>query len=275
MKAFRIGRKPAGPWTNRTPPIRGGIFHARAQSNTTPDDSDVEAEKEKESVDEGYGSAASHRSGTGSPEPEFVSGRLASSASSDEQGTALRARIGFSASDDSSVHGDKIDVAGSATEVPQLALNPEQWTEWAIQQGKNVDFREYPSIDTTVQQEIASKYRQLHKRVQDAGLYQCPYIEYGKEMARYTTLFAGFIVALRAEWYMTSAICLGLFWVRKSRIALPLLLVLLPSVSICDTLVAVRFSSTDKRPKYDSTKSCSRPMMLDIEPSPPISPLTR
>lgn len=26
MKAFRIGRKPAGIWTNRTPPIRGGVF---------------------------------------------------------------------------------------------------------------------------------------------------------------------------------------------------------------------------------------------------------
>ncbi|KAG6008461.1 hypothetical protein E4U21_004483 [Claviceps maximensis] len=211
MKAFRIGRKPSGPWTNRTPPIRGGIFHARTQANLTPDDSDVDLEKEKASVDEGYGSAASHRSGSGSPEPEFVSGR-----ETEEQGAALRVRTGFPASDDSSctssVSEDKVDVADSATEGAQLALNPEQWTEWAIQEGRNVDLREYPSVDTAVQQEIASKYRLLHKRVQDAGLYQCPYIEYGKEMARYTTLFAGFVVALRAEWYMTSAICLGLFW---------------------------------------------------------------
>ncbi|KAJ8122359.1 hypothetical protein ONZ43_g1423 [Nemania bipapillata] len=27
MKAFRIGRKPPGPWTNLTPPIRGGVYH--------------------------------------------------------------------------------------------------------------------------------------------------------------------------------------------------------------------------------------------------------
>ncbi|KAG5947329.1 hypothetical protein E4U53_006427 [Claviceps sorghi] len=216
MKAFRIGRKPAGHWTNRTPPIRGGVFHTRAQSHATGDESDVEMEKEKESVDEGYGSAASHRSGTGSPEPEFAGDGHASSSSPDEQGAGLRARSAFAAVDDScsipSVDEDKIDAAGSATTVPQLALNPEQWTEWAIQEGKNVDMREYPSLDTAVQQEIATKYRLLHKRVQDAGLYQCPYAAYGKEMARYTTLFAGFVVALRAEWYMTSAICLGLFW---------------------------------------------------------------
>ncbi|KAG6192319.1 hypothetical protein E4U24_004063 [Claviceps purpurea] len=214
MKAFRIGRKPPGPWTNRTPPIRGGIYHARAQSEITPDDSDLEMEKEKESVDEGYGSAASCRSETGSPEPEHVSGRHPSSGP--EQGAVPRARVGYTAADDtasiSSVHEDKMDTAGSAAKCPQLALNPEEWTEWAIQEGKNVDTREYPSVDSAVQQDIASKYRQLHKRVQDAGLYQCPYIEYGKEMARYTTLFAGFVVALRAEWYMTSAICLGLFW---------------------------------------------------------------
>ncbi|KAG6024034.1 hypothetical protein E4U41_001875 [Claviceps citrina] len=215
MKAYRIGRKPSGPWINRTPPIRGGVFHARGQPTTAiaSHDPDVESEKEKEPVDEGYGSAASNRSGTVSPEPEFASGRRLSPS---PERAAPRARAGYSAADDSSsvssVCEDKVDVAGSAAKVAQLALNPEEWTEWAIQQNKNVDAREYPPVDTAVQQEIASKYRQLHKRVQDAGLYSCPYIEYGKEMARYTTLFAGFAVALRAEWYMTSAICLGLFW---------------------------------------------------------------
>lgn len=71
----------------------------------------------------------------------------------------------------------------------------------------------YPSLDPKVQEEIARKYQLLHERVQDAGLYECPYIEYGKEMMRYSTLFTLFLVALRYEWYMTSAVFLGLFWV--------------------------------------------------------------
>ncbi|KAK2594056.1 hypothetical protein QQS21_008241 [Conoideocrella luteorostrata] len=207
MKAFRIGRKPMGPWTNRTPPIRGGVFHTKAQSETSPDDSDLEMEKEKESVDEGYGSAASHRSGTHSPEPVFVSGREVSPT---PELAIPRARLGHPVDDSaSSVQGEW--EAGSAG-LGQFALNPEEWTEWAIQQGRNVDIREYPSLDSDVQQDIAIKYRLLHKRIQDQGLYTCPYIEYAKEMARYSTLFGGFLVALRAEWYMTSAVLLGLFW---------------------------------------------------------------
>ncbi|QPG94370.1 hypothetical protein C2857_005791 [Epichloe festucae Fl1] len=209
MKAYRIGRKPIGPWINRTPPIRGGIFHARAQLDISPDDSDLEMVKEKESVDEGYGSAASHRSSTGTPEPEFASGR---GLSLSPERAAPRARTGYSADDASSVYEGKADVADFAIKSAQLALSPDEWTEWAIQQGKNDDVRDYPPVDTAVQQDIARKYRQLHKRVQDAGFYDCPYTEYGKEMARYTALFAGFVVAVRAEWYMTSAIFLGLFW---------------------------------------------------------------
>lgn len=267
MKAYRIGRKPIGPWTNRTPPIRGGIFHARAQSDISPDDSDLEMVKEKESVDEGYGSAASHRSGTGTPEPEFASGRESSPS---PERAALRARTGYSADNASSVHDGKADVADSAIKSAQLALSPDEWTEWAIQQDKNVDVRDYPPVDTAVQQEITSKYRQLHKRVQDAGLYACPYTEYGKEMARYTALFAGFVVAVRAEWYMTSAIFLGLFWVRIYYDNPP------PYHSMCFLFLfvssppCVRILTTAN----DSTKSCSRPMMPAIEPSHPISPLT-
>ena len=32
-------------------------------------------------------------------------------------------------------------------------------------------------------------------------------------MIRYTSLFVMFLFALRQEWYMTSAVFLGLFWV--------------------------------------------------------------
>ena len=32
MAAFRIGRKPPGPWVNMTPPIRGGVYRKQGAS---------------------------------------------------------------------------------------------------------------------------------------------------------------------------------------------------------------------------------------------------
>ena len=68
-------------------------------------------------------------------------------------------------------------------------------------------------MNPTIQEDIVTKYRDLHQKVQDLGLYTCPSIEYGKELARYLTLFTAFILFLRSGWYMTSAVFLGLFWV--------------------------------------------------------------
>ncbi|CAK7229920.1 hypothetical protein SCUCBS95973_007394 [Sporothrix curviconia] len=70
----------------------------------------------------------------------------------------------------------------------------------------------YPSVDPARQQAIVQRYRAMHQRIQDEGWYECPYGEYAKEMARYTTLFVLFLVALNAGWYISSAVCLGLFW---------------------------------------------------------------
>ncbi|UKZ52671.1 hypothetical protein TrVGV298_006452 [Trichoderma virens] len=63
-----------------------------------------------------------------------------------------------------------------------------------------------------VQQGVVNRYRALHQQIRDEGLYNCRYVEYGKEMLRYTTLFMCFLFALRHGWYMTSAVFLGLFW---------------------------------------------------------------
>lgn len=75
------------------------------------------------------------------------------------------------------------------------------------------DSATYPSVNPEVQRDIARKYQRLHQRIHDEGLYNCPYIEYGKEMCRYTTLFALFAVTFYHQWYITSAVFLGLFWV--------------------------------------------------------------
>ncbi|KAK4138984.1 fatty acid/sphingolipid desaturase [Trichocladium antarcticum] len=91
-------------------------------------------------------------------------------------------------------------------------LKAAAYTSWAETQDVDRDIREYPSIDPEVQQDVVKKYRALHQRVYDEGFYDCPYLSYGIEMVRYTTLFTCSMVALRYEWYMTSAFFLGFWW---------------------------------------------------------------
>ncbi|KAF5693053.1 delta-5 delta-6 fatty acid desaturase [Fusarium globosum] len=112
-----------------------------------------------------------------------------------DQGEGLRQRAVKTAADDSRKRTATLRVAnaGVAREIQN-------------------DLETYPSLDTRVQDEIARKYQLLHQRIHDEGLYQCPYVEYGKEMMRYTTLFTLFGVLFYNQWYITSAVFLGLFW---------------------------------------------------------------
>lgn len=73
--------------------------------------------------------------------------------------------------------------------------------------------RENPSLDAETQQQILLDYRALHEQIKSEGLYQCNYREYGKECIRYALLFGAFAYLLHSEWYLTSAIFLGLYWV--------------------------------------------------------------
>ncbi|TBU63846.1 fatty acid/sphingolipid desaturase [Dichomitus squalens] len=56
-------------------------------------------------------------------------------------------------------------------------------------------------------------YQELHRRVKDAGLYQCRYITgYGPEIVRYTLLAVLSAVCYSKGWLIPSALLLGLFW---------------------------------------------------------------
>ncbi|KAK1751382.1 fatty acid desaturase-domain-containing protein [Echria macrotheca] len=194
MKAFRIGLKPPGIWTNTTPPIRGGVYKKRQGTDTVDDVSDSEDSLLSETVASLFDSS--------------ISSSLASLTSNESD-------------------IDRLSVKDKATPILKMSQrdpddplsaetmftgSPAAFTDWAENQDIDRDLREYPSVCPAVQQEIARKYKTLHQRVHDEGFYDCPYLEYGKEMARYTSLFAAFIVALRCEWYMSSAFFLGLFW---------------------------------------------------------------
>ena len=73
--------------------------------------------------------------------------------------------------------------------------------------------RENPSIDPETQQQILLDYRELHEQIKAEGLYKCNYSAYGYESIRYATLFGSFAFLLYHQWYLTSALFLGLFWV--------------------------------------------------------------
>ncbi|KAM0405222.1 hypothetical protein ACHAQC_000299 [Fusarium culmorum] len=188
MKAYRIGRK-QGPWTNRTPPIRGGIFRKDAPEEVELSDSacsDTEESLANSSILDDAASSASSATDDivvgGGDDILKVEGLRHRSATIKSEPNSKRSAI------------LRVANAGVAREI-------------------QTDLENYPPPeDTKVQTDIRRKYQLLHDRVRDEGLYQCPYIEYGKELARYTTLFALFGTLFYNQWYITSAIFLGLFW---------------------------------------------------------------
>lgn len=91
-------------------------------------------------------------------------------------------------------------------------FSAQEYSDRAVQQGKHLDIRTYPSLAAAVQDEIATKYMALHQRIYDEGLYNCPYPHYCKEIIRYSCLFSLFLVFLSYHWYITCAVFLGLFW---------------------------------------------------------------
>ncbi|PPQ70486.1 hypothetical protein CVT26_013993 [Gymnopilus dilepis] len=63
------------------------------------------------------------------------------------------------------------------------------------------------------QARLSKAYRELHKRIIDAGLYKTRYITgYGPEVLRYTLLASLAAYAYVHNWLITSAVFLGLFW---------------------------------------------------------------
>jgi delta8-fatty-acid desaturase len=98
------------------------------------------------------------------------------------------------------------------SESSTLEMPAGTYTTNEIEKEIAADVAKYPSLDSATQRDITLKFRALHQRVHDEGYYDCRYIEYGKEMARYSALFALFIFFLKMEYYTTSACFLGLWW---------------------------------------------------------------
>ncbi|UPK98775.1 hypothetical protein LCI18_009710 [Fusarium solani-melongenae] len=181
MRPYRIGRK-QGSWVNRTPPIRGGIF--RKEADQLLSDSSVASCSGASDTDESVDDSVSSASSICSCGDDAV-----------HKDCGLHHRMPRKPSAKAIKHSATLRVANAA-----------------ISREIERDSATYPSVNPEVQRDIARKYQRLHQRIHDEGLYNCPYIEYGKEMCRYTTLFVLFAVTFYHQWYITSAVFLGLFW---------------------------------------------------------------
>ena len=220
MGAYRIGRIHQ-PWTNFTPPIRGGVYrkYQDEEESISSDDEDLSS----------YSSPNSLNSSTTSLEFAEDSEPKASNSPhhpSSVASTAARRRYGNVQDADFIYRGNILDKAEFSdshsplrhpSDIPSSRLlSPNAYTAQQIQTEINNDLCDYPSLDAKTQRNITLKYQALHQRVKDEGFYDCHYIEYGKELVRYTILFTIFITLLRSEWYLTSAAFLGLFWVSRA-----------------------------------------------------------
>lgn len=218
MKAYRIGRKPTGPWINKTPPIRGGVFRTGSihSDPEIPDMSNWISESEgpsdidNDSSDDYLSSSYTPGSLSQCSTPSLHSIDVPSASI---PGLSIGPSLGPEKLVRRRTTASAVPFA-SATTPPNNC--PVQYTDWAVQQEIEKCLRDYPSPEPIVQQGIINRYRALHRQVREEGLYSCRYAEYGKELLRYTSLFTGFLIALHHGWYMTSAAFLGLFWVSLS-----------------------------------------------------------
>lgn len=203
MKAFRIGRKPHGPWINMTPPIRGGLDHQQPAvidlGETTSLETQIAAAVDGDGDSQGLHYRVSRGLRLPDSETETDTESVASS--------TLRTRDSSTSPPPSSV----TSVSDVSEGLPPKC--PVKFVDWAVDQGVEKALQDYPSLDIQTQQAIKRRYRQLHQTIIDDGLYECRYTEYMKELARYTTLFVLSMGFLYHGWYMTSAVFLGLFWV--------------------------------------------------------------
>ncbi|KAF3479949.1 fatty acid desaturase [Arthroderma uncinatum] len=179
MKAFQIGRIES-PWINFVPPIQGGDF---GKYNTT----------EVPSIESDDSSSGPEQSIPPSPLFEAV----------DKETSGLRRRGSASTS---------ISSVESSSPKKTDAQSRPYFLDARTQQEIDFDTAKYPPINAVEQERIVQKYRQLYDRLRDEGLFNCNYLAYMVELARYVLLSGLFVYFLRHGWYATSGLFLGLMW---------------------------------------------------------------
>ncbi|KAJ0413099.1 fatty acid desaturase-domain-containing protein [Aspergillus carlsbadensis] len=184
MKRFRIGSVDKR-WVNFVPPVQGGQFRCY-------DDAENENPGELGS--------------------EMISGELSpsppSSATSDcIQDGEVSSRHRNSASTKSPSQSPSPVLRAESSPEPRFCV-----LDARTQQEIILDQADYPPLHGEHQHNITLKYRALHKRIENEGLYDCNYLAYAVEALRYSILFALFILCLRRSWFGFAGLFLGCFW---------------------------------------------------------------
>lgn len=74
------------------------------------------------------------------------------------------------------------------------------------------DLAKYPSLDASTQANIQQKYRLLAQRLEREGYYQCHYLDYARELLRWTFFASVSAYLYSLGWFKCSAVFLGIFW---------------------------------------------------------------
>ncbi|KAF5677255.1 putative delta 8-sphingolipid desaturase [Fusarium heterosporum] len=178
---YRIGRV-EGTWENLLPPIQGGIYRTREEiERTKPDDKDQDS------------SAPSTRVPSPVFDQEVADGARQRKANAEQNGA-------------------RASSVSSVSSVEEAELDGMSYLDTITREHIKIDLDKYPPPDKETQAKVATKYRELHQKVYDNGLYNCNYKAYGIECVRYVALAIGSVVCLRYEWYAVSAFLLGFLW---------------------------------------------------------------
>ena len=188
MLKFQIGRI-EGRWQNFLPPIQGGLFRPYSEIEDLSETADTDS---SESC-----------SPPGSPIFDTID------SSGGPRSDLLRRRhqkvTGFDVTSSTSSLSSLDDI--EARNEPKLGH-----LDSRTLQEIELDTAKYPSLDSATQDDIVRRYRELYKRIEDEGLFNCDYWAYGQELCRYTLLFVIFLYFLRTGWYSLSGLFLGLLW---------------------------------------------------------------
>lgn len=212
MKAYRIGRVRL-PWTNLEPPIRAGPDAYRNFSHARDDtDADVSI------VDDGEVDHLMVETATTVSDSDDQADSSSIFSANLNPGEPLSSRNSSVGPEETESDCKRRDVPVDASSCPINVKNLSREAYTAAMEKKEIadGIRDYPSLDPATQQTIRSEYDDLHQRIKDQGLYNCPYSEYGKELIRYSMLFFSFLYLLHIGWYLTSSVFLGMFWVSRS-----------------------------------------------------------
>jgi delta8-fatty-acid desaturase len=150
MLSYQIGRI-QGPWLNFLPPIQGGKFRHHAEDTCSTEED------------------TSSQESSNPPSPIF---------------DAVDAKPGLRRRKSTSATATSVSTPNQDFEPKPFFLDARTQQEIVF------DVAKYPSLDTMNQENIRQKYRQLNKRIQAEGLYNCNYFSYFIECCRYA-LFAG------------------------------------------------------------------------------------